>query len=396
MYINSAMGVKREEATIITIIIHQRFHSLPLERRARSGPHKFENTLLLFISESFCVNHSLCLFFLCRNYMNDSLRTDVFVRYTPETVACACISLSARQIGLPLPSNPPWYGLMGASDHEVEDICLTILKLYTRKIKSYEWLDKKVERCRMVIQEAKLRAKGQLTESGANSQAGTPSSFSPHTSRPTSPKVNNDSPGIPKMYKVNSNAVKEEVHSGSAGSTKSRENGKVDKHKRTPSTSISSRSRSSSRGRRSESHSPANRHSSRDRSSRSRSTSPRNHRKRQSSSKRKRDDHKRSRRDRSVSPKHRHSRKTKRNRTPPRGYGSRSLSRSRSRSRERRQKHHYSPYNDSAKESSHSRHKSRSKHSRRERTRSRSRSPISRSRKSKDSSRSHSNDHRRR
>lgn len=28
--------------------------------------------------------------------MNDSLRTEVFVRFDPETVACACISLSAR------------------------------------------------------------------------------------------------------------------------------------------------------------------------------------------------------------------------------------------------------------------------------------------------------------
>ena len=39
-----------------------------------------------------------CVF--SRNYMNDSLRTDVFVRYKPETVACACVALSARQIGV--------------------------------------------------------------------------------------------------------------------------------------------------------------------------------------------------------------------------------------------------------------------------------------------------------
>ncbi len=30
--------------------------------------------------------------------MNDSLRTDVFVRYSPETIACACIYLTARQL----------------------------------------------------------------------------------------------------------------------------------------------------------------------------------------------------------------------------------------------------------------------------------------------------------
>ena len=30
--------------------------------------------------------------------MNDSLRTDVFVRYKPETIATACIYLSARKL----------------------------------------------------------------------------------------------------------------------------------------------------------------------------------------------------------------------------------------------------------------------------------------------------------
>ena len=30
--------------------------------------------------------------------MNDALRTNVFVRYQPETIACACIFLSARQL----------------------------------------------------------------------------------------------------------------------------------------------------------------------------------------------------------------------------------------------------------------------------------------------------------
>lgn len=28
--------------------------------------------------------------------MNDSLRSDVFVRFSPETIACACIFLAAR------------------------------------------------------------------------------------------------------------------------------------------------------------------------------------------------------------------------------------------------------------------------------------------------------------
>jgi hypothetical protein len=30
--------------------------------------------------------------------MNDGLRTDMFLRYQPETIACACIFLAARMV----------------------------------------------------------------------------------------------------------------------------------------------------------------------------------------------------------------------------------------------------------------------------------------------------------
>ena len=30
--------------------------------------------------------------------MNDSLRTDIFLRFTSETIACACIDLAARNL----------------------------------------------------------------------------------------------------------------------------------------------------------------------------------------------------------------------------------------------------------------------------------------------------------
>lgn len=66
------------------------------------------------------------------NYMNDSLRTDVFVRYQPETVACACIYLTARKLKLPLPKNPSWFSIFGANEEEIRDISIKILKLYSR------------------------------------------------------------------------------------------------------------------------------------------------------------------------------------------------------------------------------------------------------------------------
>ena len=77
--------------------------------------------------------------------MNDSLRTNVFVRYSPETIACACISLAARQLQvinalewlvfaridgnsdclqIPLPQKPAWWLLF---DAEYKDIQVTAL-----------------------------------------------------------------------------------------------------------------------------------------------------------------------------------------------------------------------------------------------------------------------------
>ena len=64
--------------------------------------------------------------------MNDSLRTDVFVRYSPETIACACIYLSARKLGIVLAKKPAWYLLFGCHEDDLKDICIRILKLYTR------------------------------------------------------------------------------------------------------------------------------------------------------------------------------------------------------------------------------------------------------------------------
>ncbi len=37
--------------------------------------------------------------------MNDSFRTNVFVQYHPETIACACIYLAARQLQVPFMLN---------------------------------------------------------------------------------------------------------------------------------------------------------------------------------------------------------------------------------------------------------------------------------------------------
>lgn len=64
--------------------------------------------------------------------MNDALRSDVFVRYDPETVACACIYLSARRLKISLPKTPAWYTLFHVSHSHIEDVCKRVLRLYLR------------------------------------------------------------------------------------------------------------------------------------------------------------------------------------------------------------------------------------------------------------------------
>lgn len=48
--------------------------------------------------ELICLWTKLIAEMFFRNYMNDSLRTNVFVRFQPETIACACIYLAARAL----------------------------------------------------------------------------------------------------------------------------------------------------------------------------------------------------------------------------------------------------------------------------------------------------------
>ncbi|KAK9884355.1 hypothetical protein WA026_005305 [Henosepilachna vigintioctopunctata] len=99
------------------------------------------------------------------NYMNDSLRTDVFLKFQPEMVACACIYLTARKLKLPLPKNPVWYGVFGVTEAEIRDICIRILKLYVRPKPNIEVLEKKIEELSKKYHDAKAKAKG---NSGSN------------------------------------------------------------------------------------------------------------------------------------------------------------------------------------------------------------------------------------
>uniref|UniRef100_A0A8C5Q492 Cyclin L2 n=1 Tax=Leptobrachium leishanense TaxID=445787 RepID=A0A8C5Q492_9ANUR len=208
------------------------------------------------------------------NYMNDSLRTDVFVRFNPETIACACIYLAARTLQIPLPNRPHWFLLFGTTEEDIKEICLQILRLYSRKKADLALLESKVEKRKQYLEEAKAKAKGLLPD-GTPRLENAPE-FSPSL-KADSPKEGKSSKLSPASIQLLKNAKRKfdgtkkpmssspmngvvksrEARSGSGGQSYSRSHSRSDSPKRRKSESYTSSSGSKSRSRsRSRSDSP--------------------------------------------------------------------------------------------------------------------------------------------
>uniref|UniRef100_A0A0X3NTW1 Cyclin-L1 n=1 Tax=Schistocephalus solidus TaxID=70667 RepID=A0A0X3NTW1_SCHSO len=95
------------------------------------SPVRSRYSAVVFTGPDFTLNEVIFLPHV-RNYMNDVLRTDVFVRYFPEAVACACIFLAARKLGIPLPRYPPWWEMFNVDEESVHEIALCLQRLYVR------------------------------------------------------------------------------------------------------------------------------------------------------------------------------------------------------------------------------------------------------------------------
>lgn len=109
------------------------------------------------------------------NFMNDSLRTDGFVRYQPETIACACIYLSARKLNIPLPRKPAWYSVLGVEQDDIKDCCYRIICLYQRSKPIQDDLEKQVEILKQQSDESRKLTRV-LASSAVDSPASQPSS----------------------------------------------------------------------------------------------------------------------------------------------------------------------------------------------------------------------------
>ncbi len=53
------------------------------------------------------------------NFLNDSLRTTMCVRFRPEVMAAAGIFLASRTLGIALPENPPWWEVFDATKQRI-------------------------------------------------------------------------------------------------------------------------------------------------------------------------------------------------------------------------------------------------------------------------------------
>ena len=89
-------------------------------------PHKY---ILYYIK---ILHGDKALSQLSWNYLNDSYRLDLCLKYPAREIACSAIYLSARILSFPLPISPfPWWRLMASDFQRVECIAEEILTLYT-------------------------------------------------------------------------------------------------------------------------------------------------------------------------------------------------------------------------------------------------------------------------
>lgn len=139
-------------------------------------PHKI---IVMYLQVLECEKNSE-LVQMAWNYMNDSLRTDVFLRFSAETVACACIYLSARFLQIPLPVEPPWFLLFGPTEEDLRDVCTRILHLYALPSVPLSTLLKQVEETRRALDTLGSKGKhSMLISAAATPNVEPPSSFSP-------------------------------------------------------------------------------------------------------------------------------------------------------------------------------------------------------------------------
>jgi len=67
------------------------------------------------------------------NFLNDSFRTNLCLRFRPEVLATASIYLTFRIMGIPVPDNPPWYTVFDVRLIDLQEVSISydIYIIYT-------------------------------------------------------------------------------------------------------------------------------------------------------------------------------------------------------------------------------------------------------------------------
>ena len=66
------------------------------------------------------------------NYLNDSMRLDLPLRYEAKVIACAAVYLAIHRAGVHFPEEAPWWSLLVEDKETLLDVCDAILSLYHR------------------------------------------------------------------------------------------------------------------------------------------------------------------------------------------------------------------------------------------------------------------------
>jgi len=154
-------------------------------------PHKI---IIITLSLMLEQSQNTELVQLSWNFMNDSLRSDVFMRYTPDQIGCACIWLSARIKKICLPENPPWHELLDCSREQCEEISKTILNFYCIPRPNTEKLERAVNAAKEAYELKKSFNEKSKRDLKEVKKLESSSNFSP-----LDPSKNKDSPQKPKL-----------------------------------------------------------------------------------------------------------------------------------------------------------------------------------------------------
>lgn len=116
---------------------------------------KYPHKIIIVILKLFEQIQNQELTQLAWNFMNDSLKTDLFMRFTPDQIGCTCIWLAARQKKICLPKNPHWYELFSIKTEEIETIASVILELYILPRPDYSKLDTAINKAKEAFEKKK-------------------------------------------------------------------------------------------------------------------------------------------------------------------------------------------------------------------------------------------------